>query len=127
MTAGWVSDQGRRVYDRAIAAPAASANEESNSGWQHTNGVVASALAHGGNVVAEIKDRDRYDLGIPVAGPILLPLPVPGSPLLGKSGVSTPNGHTVVSRFDGGFSGAGHKQDNYIDYLNKTNDKSLQA
>ena len=129
-TAGWVSDQGRRVYDRAIAAPVASVNHVANSGWQYANGVVDSALEHGGKVLAEIKDRDRYDLGVPVpspVGPIALPLPVSGSPLQGNPGVSTPNGHTVVSRFDGGFSGAGHKQDNYIDYLNKTNDKSLQA
>lgn len=120
----WAGAQSERLYERGVAAPLSHAGDIIDSGRRHGGAALGSASEHGGNVLQEIADRDRYDLGIParVPGPLplppfLVPLPVPGSPLQGRDAVAAPNGHTVVSIFDGGSSRYGHGQENYIDYL----------
>lgn len=54
-------------------------------------------------------------------------LPTPGALDLLSDGVTEPNDHTVVARFSGGRQGAGHHQQNYIDYINGNEDPAVQA
>lgn len=44
-----------------------------------------------------------------------------------EAGVSSPRDGQVVAVFGGGLAGAGHDQDNYIDYLDRTDDPSVTA
>ena len=54
-------------------------------------------------------------------------LPWPDALDLLRTGVERPDAHTVLARFDGGREGVGHHQQNYIDYLNTSNDPAVRG
>lgn len=59
--------------------------------------------------------------GVPVAVPG--PLAEPFAP----AGITNPNDHTIVARFDSGYSRAGHGQEHYIGFVNETDDPAIAA
>jgi len=79
-------------------------------------GDLGGATAHAGNVVNGIRDN-----GSPVG--------VPDNTIfsLADAGVTSPNDNTIVARFDGGFSRAGHGQEHYTGFVNGTDDASVRA
>jgi hypothetical protein len=64
-------------------------------------------------------DVGQFLVEVGPLGPIVgLPgVQPPSSGLVPKEGVSTPGPNQVMSVFDGGRQGAGHHQQNYVDYL----------
>ncbi|MGI9493777.1 MAG: hypothetical protein ACR2QF_15380, partial [Geminicoccaceae bacterium] len=105
---GWTADQAVRFYDRTHVAPRGHAGNVVDSALEHGGNVANSLWQHGGNVVSDIAERDAYDIPtVPFVNAH------PEAPFL-----SNPGENQIVSRFSGGFEGAGHHQNNYIRHIN---------
>ena len=98
------------------------ANELFGLGASLLRGDVGDAVDHGQAVADGIVDNGS-------------PLPVPGrfTEPFGPSGVTHPNDHTILARFDSGTSNpkgefdAGHGQAHYIGFVDDTNDPTIKA
>jgi len=104
---GYTATEARNAADRAIAQARQSVGSLFGVGDAILHGDVGGVLARGGDLTSQ-------------AWQLLTPdsLPQPDALALLGTGARRLDDHTLVARFDGGTTGIGHHQSNYIDYLN---------
>jgi len=104
---GYTATETRNFADRALGA---------------TRDGIGDLLGLGGSLLrgdlGGARDRAGDLVGLATRNVSPSSLPWPDAAALAATGVTRPDGHTVVARFDGGTSDAGHAQQHYIGYLN---------
>lgn len=104
---GYTATEARGAAGRAVGETREAAGDLFGLGGSILRGDLGGIRDHAGDLLHQ-------------ADELLLPptLPWPDAAALLRTGVTRPDAHTIVARFDGGTAGVGHHQSNYIDYLN---------
>jgi hypothetical protein len=97
----------RNAAGRVVAGAKNTFNDAKRFFGAMLGGDAGEALDAGGDVVNRAQRAATPDA-----------LPLPDAASLVSTGVRQVDGHIVEARFNGGSDGAGHRQTNYIDYVN---------
>jgi len=104
---GYTPTEARNAAGRAMAEASETVRDLLGLGSSIVRGDGGGVLDRGGDLVGQAQRLLTPDA-----------LPQPDALALLGTGVNRLDAHTVVARFDGGTTGIGHHQSNYIDYIN---------
>jgi hypothetical protein len=104
---GYTVTEVRNEAARVVGGAKRTVDDVLGIGGSLLNGDLGGVFAHGGDIAGQAQRVLTTDS-----------LPMPDAAALLSTGVRNIDGHIVEARFAGGAKGAGHHQQNYIDYIN---------
>ena len=104
---GYTATEVRNAAGRVVGGAKRAVADALGIGGSLLTGNFGSVLSHGGDIAGQVQR---------VLGTNSVPMP--DATALLSTGVLNIDGHIVDARFAGGAKGAGHHQQNYIDYIN---------
>jgi hypothetical protein len=104
---GYTATEARQTVQRVVGGAKRTAGDAKDAVGDLLDGDLKGATGNGVDIIQRAQRAITPDN-----------VPVPDAASLMKTGVREIDGHIVEARFNGGSQGAGHHQQNYIDFVN---------